>query len=172
MSSSSAINVYIFTVHICNPRLQMSLCLCQASRILGLVSHVSCTIWPWSLVYRSSGNLAWYYNCTYCWLHIFAFSTICLNTSYLQDNIFVMWHFAPSCLLFFDTNTFNLTTVQLAMFCFSVFQVLMEFHLRLRGGIVSWFWRYKNSIAGNLNLLSEAEHVQTPFRSMKPVPHD
>ncbi len=38
-------------------------------------------------------------------------------------------------------------------------------------GLVSWLWRYKSSIAWSLSWLSEAEHVQMSFRSMKPVSH-
>ncbi len=56
-----------------------------------------------------------------------------------------MWHLALNCHLFSDTYNFNHATFQLAMFCFSVFQVLVEFHLRSQWGIVSWLWSY-NSI--------------------------
>ncbi len=39
------------------------------------------------------------------------------------------------------------------------------------GGCSLWIRRYKNSIAGSLSWLSEAEHVLMSFRSMKPIPH-
>ncbi len=50
------------------------------------------------------------------------------------------------------------------MFCFSVYQMLVEFCLRYWGGVVSWLWRYKSSIAGSLSWLSEVEHVHISFR--------
>ncbi len=40
-----------------------------------------------------------------------------------------------------------------------------------QGDVVSWLWRYKSSIAGSLSWLTEVEHVQISFRSMKPVLH-
>ncbi len=39
---------------------------------------------------------------------------------------------------FSNTYIFNPTTVQFTMFCFSVFQMLVEFHLTSRGDLVSW----------------------------------
>ncbi len=77
-----------------------------------------------------------------------------------------MWRFASSCLLFSNTYIFKLTTVQLTMFCFSVFQMFVEFRLKSWLGIVSWLWRYKSSIAGSLSWLSEVEYVQMLYSSV------
>ncbi len=51
--------------------------------------------------------------------HRFLYLCACLKSG--------MGHITPSCPLFSDTYNFNPTTVQLTMFCFSVFQVLVEF---------------------------------------------
>ncbi len=54
------------------------------------------------------------------------------------------------CPLFSDTYNFNLLPFNLPGFASVFFQVLLEFRLRSQGGIVSWLWNYKSSIAGNL----------------------
>ncbi len=74
-------------------------------------------------------------------VHSMWFHVIRMFTGILL-NLLEVWCFTPSCLLFSNTYIFNPTTVQLHMFCFSVFQILVEFHLKSWGGVVSWLWRY------------------------------
>ncbi len=52
-------------------------------------------------------------------------------------------------------------------FLFVLVQVLAEFCLRSQEGIIYWLCRCKGSIAGRKSWLSEAEHIQMLFKSMK-----
>ncbi len=61
----------------------------------------------------------------------------------------------PSCPIFSYTYIFNPTTNKLAIFCFSVFQVLVQFHLRSWGGVVLtmkvqeyYYWEHKLTVWG------------------------